>query len=317
MPYRPEYKDKQTELDDLEPDVVDQDPDNELEIDEPEVPETPEEPETPETPEVMDEVVASAEPETPEEPETPDEPPPRTDIDSKDAQIESLKKTIETMREQINTMVGGVPSQSAELQAAPETQPVQPPPADPTPPVQPQPRPNPFEQLVADSVDFLEGLEIDDVTASPEIFNTVMRNVATQAARMGAQAAMQQTLTTVTPMVGQQVNQTLALNQLRENFYNENSDLRGYPVLIQQIIEREAQATPNKPMDEFLQTVASTARAALGLPEPKKGNPQQQSRPAPETSPDPALPTSPRHTRKPASSPDAKQQELDDLTVDL
>ena len=197
------------------------------------------------------------------EPERSPEQPPAEDI-------------TDSLRKQINEQNKLIMEMQRKLQAGTvATPPASPPPA--ATPVQATPaQPPPAPKELAD-VDYVSGLDMDDISADPEVFNQILNKVvrnAVAAARTEAtNEAVQKTLLAIPQVIQAQIHQQTFINEAVNSFYKENSDLQPVKETVAQVAQNIAAEHPEYDVTKLFTEAAKVTRTVLKMPEPKGGKP--------------------------------------------
>jgi hypothetical protein len=193
--------------------------------------ESPKEPVVEVTPEVEKEEVVEPEvtPEPEVEPELEPEPEKVEVVDPKDQEIINLKAQLEELK-------------SPKPVEKVEDKPV----------IQPEPD---------KPVDFLNGMDFDDVTRDPEALNKFANQIYTK----GLAGAADRVLAQVPALVQQQVAIQRQMEKTREEFFTDNPDLDKFPKVVATVFGEIQGKNKDKPFDEILKMTASEVRTRLGL----------------------------------------------------
>jgi hypothetical protein len=187
-------------------------------------PEPEPEPEPDTNPEVEEEKDSTTDPVSPTEPE----PPTTEEVDPKDQEILNLKAQLE------------------ELKAA---KPVEKQVEKPTDPVPEKP------------IDFLNGLDFDEVTRDPEALNKFANQIYTK----GMAGASEHVLAQMPSLIQQQVTLQRQMEKTREDFFKSNPDLEKFPKVVATVFGELQAKSPDKPFEEILKLTAPEVRTRLGL----------------------------------------------------
>ena len=186
-------------------------------------------------PEVVEpEVVEPAVVETPTAVETP------TIVDPKDQEIINLKAQLEELK-------AGKPV--VETPTVPVTEPV-----------------------LDKPIDFLAGLDIDDLTRDPEALN----KFANQIYNKGLTSSSERVLASMPSLIQQQVVLIQQMEKTRTEFFSDNPDLEKFPKVVSTVFEEIQDKNKDKSFSEVLKLVAPEVRTRLGLK--KLDKPEQKNK---------------------------------------
>jgi hypothetical protein len=131
------------------------------------------------------------------------------------------------------------------------------------------------EPVKLEDQDFLEGLDLDDLTRDPKEFNKLLNKVYMKASN--------DVLTGVRSEIPEQIKSTITiLNSLKEaseKFYKENEDLQGFKKVVAVVFEELASESPDKTYNELISNVGPEVRKRLGIT--KKETPKTVLKPVP------------------------------------
>jgi len=156
-------------------------------------------------------------------------------------------------------------------------------------PAEPPPPPSPPAEE-----NFLEGIDLDDLTSDPEEFNKLLNKIYRKATE-----AAEERISNFQAHLPEYIGPNLELvNNLRhetEKFYTENSDLAPFKKVVSIVFEELSPNLAEKPLAEQLKEVATETRKRLNLPlQPKKTTqdapprlPKKNSQPRPKQPPKP------------------------------
>jgi len=208
---------------------------------------------------------------TPPEPEPGPEPVPERDPEPPPAE-----DITDSLRKQINEQNKLIMEMQRRLQAEPAVTP----PASPTPaaaPVQATPTPTPSAPKEIEDVDYVSGLDMDDISADPEVFNQILNKVvrnAVAAARIEASnEAVQKTLLAIPQVIQAQIHQQTFITEAVNSFYKENADLQPVKETVAQVAQNIAAEHPEYDITKLFTEAAKVTRTVLKMPEQKGGKP--------------------------------------------
>jgi len=165
--------------------------------------------------------------------------------EEKPSEIDQLKQTLVELRAEL-----------AELKAGKKQEPEKP--ADPGPEKDKEEEPKEH--------DFVGDLDLDEATRDPKVLNTVLNNIYKKA-MIDSRTAIIKQLPTI---VEERITVQNALKKLSEDFYSENSDLKGFPKVVALVYNELASANPNSTIQDIMKDVAPEVRKRLGLPAERK-----------------------------------------------
>ena len=155
-------------------------------------------------------------------------------------------------------------------------------------------------ELTPDLDTLMAGVDFDDIMESREKFMGFIKDAF--------QIMTQSTTGYVQSVVPDVVTRQVTMQEVRENFYRENSDLNAVRPYVAMVASNVAQANPEMGVAEVLTKAAEVARESLGI-----------SRMAPQVPPagnkSPALPGA-RNVRQQATQKSDLQKQIDDLLED-
>lgn len=159
---------------------------------------------------------------------------------------------------------------------------------------------------------FLEDVDFDDVTQTPEEFNKLLNKIYKQAVSDTQKAMSEKFNSSIPDMIRTNINTVTKLQKARDEFYEQNKDLLQFQKVVGTVFEELATKEPNKTYEEIMKDVAPEARKRLGL----KNNPK------PETKEDTKPPRLPKKKSKPGKSKestetDPLQGELEEMNKTL
>jgi len=152
----------------------------------------------------------------------------------------------------------------------------------------PPPPPPPTEE------NFLEGVDLDDLTSDPEEFNKLLNKIYRKATEV-AEERISNFQARLPEYIGPNLELINNLRHETEKFYTENSDLAPFKKVVSIVFEELSPNLAEKPLAEQLKEVATETRKRLNLPlQPKKTTqdapprlPKKNSQPRPKQPPKP------------------------------
>lgn len=164
---------------------------------------------------------------------------------------------------------------------------------------------------------FIDGIDIDDLTRDPNEFNKVLNNIYRQAvlrARDDIKRQGEVIVRTVPTEVAKRMKDSEQLVKLTQTFYSENEDLKKFPKVVATIYEEVAAREPKSNIKDILRKVGDETRERLGLPKPKSGTtvPKDDDTPPP-------LPRKKGGSRinPPKNEPSPLRKEIDEMNRSL
>lgn len=121
---------------------------------------------------------------------------------------------------------------------------------------------------------FVDGVDIDEVTRDPAEFNKILNNIYRQAVTQARNEIRRQgevLVRTVPSEVARKMKDSEELVKLTRNFYSQNQDLQKFPKVVATVYEEVAAREPKAKITEILRKVGDETRERLGLPKPKAG----------------------------------------------
>jgi len=182
----------------------------------------------------------------------------------------------------------------------------------PEPKEEPKPEPKP-EKLEIEEVDFLGGVDVDDLTRDPAELNKLLNKVYTQGIDSARKVLGENILRSLPEIVKNNVATVISLRKASEDFYEANEDLKPFKRVVSAVFEEVAANNPDKRMEEILEDVEKESRKRLELYK-KAINPNQSPQ-----EPKPRLPRKKSQPRQKSTKPDVTpiQNEIDQMNKTL
>ena len=196
-----------------------------------------EEPVGVETPETQEPVAQPAQ--TPEVQPTPEAQP--TLVVPETSRVEELVKQVEALSQQILQMKAQAPVTT-------------PPSKEPAPQAQP-----------TEAFDYLDGLDLDDVTTDPKLFNNVLSKIESRIRGAIAEETTRSTLMAIPDVVQYQIKQQAALDELVREFYDGNQDLKPVKHTVAMVAQNIASEHPDWTVKQVFEESAVKTREILKL----------------------------------------------------
>jgi hypothetical protein len=187
-----------------------------------------------------------------------------------DEQEEESEESEESTQPDMSTVLNELASGEVNVDLGEDEKPKQEPPVE-TPVETP---PDPSGQLkIPDTYDPLKGYDFDEVTSDPKTFSAFIRDVGSQIQNLVLENAMRSTMN----IVGSQVHQQLALKQVTDAFWQENSDLEVVKPYVAKVAETIQSRVPDMPVDKVLVKTAEIVRKKLNITKGGGGAPRKPS----------------------------------------
>lgn len=110
-------------------------------------------------------------------------------------------------------------------------------------------------------IDFVEDLDLDDLSRDPKELNKVLNRTVQEAVRK----AVESTLKSIPDVVRNNVEIVNTLREASERFYNTNSDLKEFKKVVAVVFEEIAAANPGDSLEDVMSKAGAEARKRLGL----------------------------------------------------
>lgn len=232
---------------------------------------------------------------TTDEPPVPETDEPKTEPPSTDApaddELERIRKENEELRKKIDNM-------SAPKTTPPRTEP-----------------PSTFAPI--DEVNFVDGIDIDEVTRDPEEFNKLLNKIYTKAVESTRNEYIGNTdkvLTKIPEIVKTNVGIQQRLSKLSEDFYADNADLVPFKKVVSVVFDEIVQQKPNETFENILKDVEKETRNRLELP---KGKVKPKPKPTDDNPPKLPHPRGKKGARKTNQKTDPLISEIDEMNQSL
>lgn len=157
------------------------------------------------------------------------------------SRVEELVKQVETLSQQILQMKAQAPVAAApSKESAPQAQPTE-------------------------AFDYLEGLDLDDVTTDPKLFNNVLSKIESRIRGAIAEETTRSTLMAIPDVVQYQIKQQAALDELVREFYDGNQDLKPVKHTVAMVAQNIASEHPDWTVKQVFEESAVKTREILKL----------------------------------------------------
>lgn len=136
---------------------------------------------------------------------------------------------------------------------------------------EPTPTQAPSTEAPIDEQNFMEGIDLDDVTRDPAEFNKLLNSVfkkGVQAARGEVRLGSETVISSLPDIVSSNIKLVQALEKTSEDFYSDNKDLLPYKENVSIVFGEVAVANPDKTYAENLELVGDEVRKRLNLTKP-------------------------------------------------
>jgi hypothetical protein len=117
--------------------------------------------------------------------------------------------------------------------------------------------------------DFVNGLDLDDLTRDPEQLNKLLNSVFSKGveyARKEVVKTKQELLNTLPDYLTQRMETASELKKTVEKFYDNNPDLKQFKKVVSVVFDELVETSPNKNYKELLKDAEAEVRTRLELP---------------------------------------------------
>ena len=157
------------------------------------------------------------------------------------SRVEELVKQVETLSQQILQMKAQAPvTTPPSKESAPQAQPTE-------------------------AFDYLDGLDLDDVTTDPKLFNNVLSKIESRIRGAIAEETTRSTLMAIPDVVQYQIKQQAALDELVREFYDGNQDLKPVKHTVAMVAQNIASEHPDWTVKQVFEESAVKTREILKL----------------------------------------------------
>lgn len=157
------------------------------------------------------------------------------------SRVEELVKQVEALSQQILQMKAQAPvATPPSKESAPQAQPTE-------------------------AFDYLDGLDLDDVTTDPELFNSVLSKIESRIRGAIAEETTRSTLLAIPDVVQYQIKQQAALDELVREFYDGNQDLKPVKHTVAMVAQNIASEHPDWTVKQVFEESAVKTREILKL----------------------------------------------------
>lgn len=152
------------------------------------------------------------------------------------------------------------------------------------PPTEAPPTQAPATDVPISEEDFLDGVDLDELTRDPDLFNKTLNNIYTKAIEF-VRGEVKKGNELVIRSVPDIVKNTAALNkkleEVNKQFYEDNPDLVKWNKTVAAVFEEQIDENPGKRYDELLPGVADIVRERIGLQKDAKKKDDKKPPPLP------------------------------------
>lgn len=157
------------------------------------------------------------------------------------SRVEELVKQVEALSQQILQMKAQAPvTTPPSKESAPQAQPTE-------------------------AFDYLDGLDLDDVTTDPKLFNNVLSKIESRIRGAIAEETTRSTLLAIPDVVQYQIKQQAALDELVREFYEGNQDLKPVKHTVAMVAQNIASEHPDWTVKQVFEESAVKTREILKL----------------------------------------------------
>ena len=157
------------------------------------------------------------------------------------SRVEELVKQVEALSQQILQMKAQAPvTTPPSKESAPQAQPTE-------------------------AFDYLDGLDLDDVTTDPKLFNNVLSKIESRIRGAIAEETTRSTLMAIPDVVQYQIKQQAALDELVREFYEGNQDLKPVKHTVAMVAQNIASEHPDWTVKQVFEESAVKTREILKL----------------------------------------------------
>jgi len=128
-----------------------------------------------------------------------------------------------------------------------------------------EPEPDPVVETELTEQDFIGDLDLDEVTRDPTEFNKLLNKVYLQAANDTRKTLGEGVLRTIPDIVKANIVTISNLKKAKDDFYDENKDLKPFKKVVGAVFEELQSDNPDKTYTEILGDVAIEVRTRLEL----------------------------------------------------
>lgn len=151
-------------------------------------------------------------------------------------------------------------------------------------------------------VDFMSGIEMEDLQDDPKVFNSILNRVLKEGVRMGRESVLRD----IPNIVTHNVRQQSVLKEATDNFYKNNEDLIPFKRVVGAVAEEILSDNPEITLEELFKKAGADTRKRLALVRQAQGREPERR---------PGLPRKQRGARKPAAGLQltSEEQEIADM----
>jgi hypothetical protein len=136
---------------------------------------------------------------------------------------------------------------------------------EPEPKQEPEPEPKKPEPISFEDQDFINDLDLDDLSRDPKEFNKLLNTVYKKAITDTRNLLAENILRAIPEIVRANVTVMNNLKEASDEFYKNNQDLKSFKKVVATVFEEIASDNPGKPFETLFPMVADEARKRLDL----------------------------------------------------
>ena len=125
--------------------------------------------------------------------------------------------------------------------------------------------PAPATDAPVEVINFLEGLDADELTRNPEEFNKLLNIVYSKGLSASEKVIVEKVLRSIPDIIKTSILTINSLREASEQFYKDNEDLAPFKKVVGAVFEEVASENPDKEYSELFEDVAKGARKNLEL----------------------------------------------------
>ncbi len=121
------------------------------------------------------------------------------------------------------------------------------------------------EPLQFTEQNFVENLDLDEVSRDPKEFNKLLNKVYQQAFKDANKLSVESVLRSIPEIVRKNIEITNNLKKMHDDFYSANEDLKGFKKVVAVVFEEISSANQGKSYNELLKLTGPEVRKRLNL----------------------------------------------------
>jgi len=133
----------------------------------------------------------------------------------------------------------------------------------------PAPMPATAPPLELAAQDFIGDEDVEDITGNKDSLNKLLNSVYTKGIADARKIINEGISGALPPIISSQIGVVDQMKEMRDNFYNDNEDLKSFPNVVSVVFDDIAKASPNKSYTDIISAVAPEARKRLNLKKPE------------------------------------------------